>query len=329
MNLEVWYPAGDAHAGEDRASGTRDVYRLFPGFPTAAQDAARDAAPRGGRHPLLAFSHGWSGHRRQSTFLCTHLASHGFVVVAVDHTGNTLADLLKPGVRRGGAAAPVREVAENRPRDLAFAVDLVLGGSVPGLGRHVDPERVGALGHSYGGWTALVLAGRDPRVGAVVAIAPAGGTTPLSTDGLLRSRLDDGARRQVPTLLIAGDLDSVLPLRGMREVFDLLPGTKRMIVLEDVDHFHFVDRAEGVHELMRGGSFPPFDRIAHAMRPMAELASEGRVQAAVSALTLAHFAATLNGSREAAEFLAEGVEGVLLRRGIRATVVSARADAST
>jgi len=31
----------------------------------------------------------FGGHRRQSTFFCTHLASHGYVVAAADHTGNT------------------------------------------------------------------------------------------------------------------------------------------------------------------------------------------------------------------------------------------------
>jgi predicted dienelactone hydrolase len=35
--------------------------------------------------------------RFQSYFLCEHLASHGFVVVAPDHIGNTTIDLVFPG----------------------------------------------------------------------------------------------------------------------------------------------------------------------------------------------------------------------------------------
>ena len=34
-------------------------------------------------------SHGFGGHRRQSTHFCTHLDSHGYVVAAPDHLGNT------------------------------------------------------------------------------------------------------------------------------------------------------------------------------------------------------------------------------------------------
>jgi predicted dienelactone hydrolase len=36
--------------------------------------------------PLILFSHHSGGHRRASTFLTTHLASHGYVVAAMDHS---------------------------------------------------------------------------------------------------------------------------------------------------------------------------------------------------------------------------------------------------
>src|SRR5262245_4059584 len=45
-----------------------------------------------GPHPLVLFSHTSRGHRRQSTFLTSHLASHGYVVGSVDHVGNTATD---------------------------------------------------------------------------------------------------------------------------------------------------------------------------------------------------------------------------------------------
>ena len=76
--------------------------------------------PLPGPHPLIVFSHGNSGFRRQSTFLTTHLASRGFVVAAPDHTGNTLFEMVRiqnederkrvhleaRDNRRGGAVAP-------------------------------------------------------------------------------------------------------------------------------------------------------------------------------------------------------------------------------
>ncbi|TMD12116.1 MAG: hypothetical protein E6J00_12855 [Chloroflexi bacterium] len=35
---------------------------------------------RQGEHPLIVFSHSSAGNRRSASFLCTHLASHGYAV---------------------------------------------------------------------------------------------------------------------------------------------------------------------------------------------------------------------------------------------------------
>ncbi len=94
LTVEVWYPADGALAGADRDPAQRDRYLLLPGFPPSYQHAVRDAAPAPGRRPLIVFSHGLAGHRRQSTFYCTHLASHGYAVIAPDHAGNTFRDLM-------------------------------------------------------------------------------------------------------------------------------------------------------------------------------------------------------------------------------------------
>src|SRR4051812_48308152 len=93
LPTEVWYPATSAYAGQDTSESTMDHYDLLPGFPPLKQSAVRDAAAAQGHFPVVMFSHGFGGHRRQSTFLCTHLASHGYVVAAMDHTGNTVTDM--------------------------------------------------------------------------------------------------------------------------------------------------------------------------------------------------------------------------------------------
>src|SRR5262245_60549852 len=61
--------------------------RVFPcevWYP--ASESARDATPHAGAYPLILFSHHSGGHRRAATFLHTHLASHGYVVAALDHS---------------------------------------------------------------------------------------------------------------------------------------------------------------------------------------------------------------------------------------------------
>src|SRR6516225_10226708 len=45
--------------------------------------------------PLILFSHHSGGSRRASTFLTTHLASHGYVVAAMDHSEVVAAALLR------------------------------------------------------------------------------------------------------------------------------------------------------------------------------------------------------------------------------------------
>ena len=74
-----------------------DRFRIpVPGSGRVRQAALRDAAPADlSPCPLVVFSHGNSGLRRQSTFLTTHLASWGFVVAAPDHTGNTFEEMMQ------------------------------------------------------------------------------------------------------------------------------------------------------------------------------------------------------------------------------------------
>ena len=69
LTVEVWYPAAAQYQRRDVDPETCDRYELLAGFPLVTQEAVRDAAPAGGAFPLVVFSHGYGGHRRQSTFL--------------------------------------------------------------------------------------------------------------------------------------------------------------------------------------------------------------------------------------------------------------------
>jgi predicted dienelactone hydrolase len=325
--VEIWYPATESYNGKDLAEDTRDRFEAFPGFPGASQDAVRDAAPRVGSYPLVGFSHGWGGHRRQSTFLCTHLASHGFAVAAVDHAGNTVADVVRIGLaKRAGrsqtnAATELRVAVDIGPEDVSFMLEQILSGAAAELASLIDAERIGMMGHSYGGWTTLTMAARDPRIRAALALAPAGGASSFRTNPL-KDALRFNWSRDIPVLFIAADHDSVLPLPGMYELFESIRVRgKKMVVVHGADHFHFVDRAEQVHEFMRAGSFRPFDRIAHMMRPIAELSQAQDVYLAVSGLSLAHMDSALNGSSAAAQFLAGDIPATLADRGVTVTVV--------
>ena len=326
LEVEVWYPATDRYRGQDVAEATRDHYDLIPGFPPGWQDAVRDAAPRDGAYPFVAFSHGFGAHRRQSTFLCTHLASHGYVVAAMDHTGNTVVEILQMMMAAQTGAPPpdalpiLNEIMPLRPADVIFVIDEMLAGRADGTSR-VDPSRIGVAGHSFGGWTTLMTAHRDRRVRAALPLAPAGGTSPLPATQTLTDALDFGWGRDVPTLFLVADLDTLLPLGGMRELHERTQATKRMVILENSDHMHFCDQIEQVHELFRMMPPPVFAELAPLIKPIGDLCAADPAYDFTRGLGLAHMDAHLRGVEGAASFLAGDLAATLAARGIKASVV--------
>ncbi|MCC6847093.1 MAG: dienelactone hydrolase family protein [Deltaproteobacteria bacterium] len=324
LPVEVWYPAAEAHRGQDLAEATRDAYELIPGFPPGWQEAVRDAAARGGAYPLVVFSHGFGAHRRQSTFLCTHLASHGYVVAAMDHTGNTIFEMVQmmmAGQMGGPAPDPgaiLSEIIPARPADASFVIDRMVAGveGVPAI----DADRIGMSGHSFGGWTTLMVAGRDSRVRAALPLAPAGGWTPLPSAPLQRALVLDWSR-EVPTLYLVADSDTILPLRGMHELYARTTSPKRMVVLENADHMHFCDQIEQIHELFRMMPPPIFDQVASAIKPIGELCAPDSAYRFVRGLGLAHMDAHVRGIEPAARFLGGDLAAMLRVLGVGAAVV--------
>ncbi|MHA2183024.1 MAG: alpha/beta hydrolase family protein, partial [Promethearchaeota archaeon] len=92
LPTEIWYPATDEYKGQDLSEETKDKYSII-GIP-GSQDAVRDAKLRGGTFPLIIFSHGYGGFNTISSHLCCHLASHGYIVLAPNHVGNTIMDVM-------------------------------------------------------------------------------------------------------------------------------------------------------------------------------------------------------------------------------------------
>ena len=100
------------------------------------------------RSPVVLFSHGFAGTRLQSKFLCSHLASHGYVVASPDHKGNTFLDL---------NIFKSTESAKERPHDLRVVLDRLIEESEnpeSTLFGRLDGTRCAAIGHSFGGYTA-------------------------------------------------------------------------------------------------------------------------------------------------------------------------------
>jgi dienelactone hydrolase len=254
-----------------------------------------------GRCPLLLYSHASGGHRRQSSFLCGHLASHGYIVAAVDHTGNTAADFAARAKRiaAGEVLAPaeadarLRQTIADRVPDLRFLLAEMLGRAPAELSGRIDDERVGFVGWSFGGWAVLSALEVDDRVRAVVALAPAGNSKPLP--GIIPATLTFQWKREVPVLFLVAERDRFTPLSGQYELFARTPSRKRMFILRHADHQHFADQidepglcaAEDAHLFTR-------------------------------ALALGHLDAVLKGIAAAERFMEDDPAAVLRARGVAA-----------
>lgn len=165
-----------------------------------------------GAHPLVVVSHGSGGSPLTHRGLAGHLARAGFVVLLPEHPGDNRTD----HSLRGTAT-----LLERRPRQ-AQAL-LAWASTAPVITEHVDSSRIGIVGHSMGGYTGLVLAGgrpaafpnetpdglpraievtADPRVGALVLLAPA---TPWFMEACALADVS------TPILMLTGELDTQTP----------------------------------------------------------------------------------------------------------------------
>src|SRR5262249_9349045 len=91
---EIWYPAVSKYVGQDASPASQDFF-TGPGSNKRTQMAVRAAAAQPGTYPLIIFSHASGAGRRSATFLCTHLASHGYVVAGLDHSEVAVAELAR------------------------------------------------------------------------------------------------------------------------------------------------------------------------------------------------------------------------------------------
>ena len=231
--VEVWYPAAEDGGGEV-SYDTRDFVPesvsalLTADIPAGYTfDGDRDVpASPDGPFPVVLFSHGFSGFRLQSSFLTSHLASHGFVVAAPDHPSRSLEGVLG-GTASRDRASSVDELLETL--ELVEGESARTGGLLEGA---VDGEQVAALGHSAGGGT-VFLAAADPRIDGYVSMASgAGGPDEES----------DPAYAEVPSFFLAGAIDEVVPpAEATRPAFEGAPSPTLYWEIEATGHNGFDD----------------------------------------------------------------------------------------
>ena len=109
--------------------------------------------------PLIVISHGLASDRFTFVYLAEHLASYGFAVAVLEHPGSNAERFQQ--YFAGLAAPPDATEFINRPLDIKYLLDELqrLEKLDPTLQGKLNFQQVGAIGHSFGGYTVLTLAG--------------------------------------------------------------------------------------------------------------------------------------------------------------------------
>jgi predicted dienelactone hydrolase len=195
---------------------------------------------RSGKTPVVVFSHGLGDSPEVYRREAEHLASYGFFVAVPQHPGS---DSLQQAEFRRGTTNDIYQIDEfiERPTDITYLLDELESRNATEYEGRLDLENVGMGGHSFGGYTALALAGatidfenliedcnqkfkdlnislllqcdalelpkqdysfRDSRITSVAAKNPITSSV-FGADGL--------ADAEVPVMLLAGSLDPVTP----------------------------------------------------------------------------------------------------------------------
>ena len=189
--VRFWYPASITEGCEPAAYTSPAVWSYFSqlaGFPLpeVRTNSCLDAPITEGPHPVVVFTHGYTGTFTDYTFLFEDLASRGYVVAAVDHTYEATAvefpdgRLVKSVFGSHLAENTLRSDGQSfslavsvRLKDLKFVVDELarLNGEASGpFAGKLDLTRVAIAGHSLGGLTALLGVKQDARFKAAVML---------------------------------------------------------------------------------------------------------------------------------------------------------------
>lgn len=223
--------------------------------------------------PVVVISHGLGSDRSTYAYLAKQLASYGFAVAVPEHPGSN-AEQLQALI--AGTASEVTAPSEfvDRPLDIKYLLDQLtqLNQSDPAIAERLNLNQVGIVGQSFGGYTALALAGaqinfqqlaadcnrgdtfnlslllqcralelrqplpdlQDSRVNAIIAINPIGSS-------LLGAA--DFAKIQIPVMLMSGSADTIAPalLEQIRPFTWLESASKYLVVMQGGTHFSTID----------------------------------------------------------------------------------------
>lgn len=264
-SMEVWLWGPSVSEASDTTVAGNSVFQPVKGR------HGREFAP--GRHPLLIMFHGTNGNTRSMAWLGSSLAARGYMVVSANHPGTTSLQVTQESILQSWSQA----------EDGSFLIDSLLASEE--FASSIDPSRIGSIGFSLGGYSALAIAGvrldieklqvfcrqrpdeetcklfPDALYGPLVEgqpqdrdltdprIALAVGLAPGFVPAMNSESL---SAIEVPTLVVSASQDEMLPVGyHARLLAGRMPGSE-YLELGYASHFSFLGEcAEGAVETLR------------------------------------------------------------------------------
>jgi dienelactone hydrolase len=203
--VSIWYPAvpesGKLPVSYEDAALLRDpawVTNFFDREPYLVSHAVPDmsCATEGSPYPIVLFSHGLGATprkslRSQAAEKAENLASHGYIVVGMDHFDAAVPVFPDGTVGNVSTASMTTAGFQDRVRDLSFVLDELVkwNGNDPMFAGRLDLTRVAAMGISWGGWVAAEFCRVDARCRAAILFDPSGESGNLMSLGLQKPLL--------------------------------------------------------------------------------------------------------------------------------------------
>lgn len=234
--------------------------------------------------PVVIISHGLGNDRTTYAYLAKHLASHGFVVAVPEHPGSSAEQLQALVSGQANEVTTAQEFVD-RPLDISAIIDdlerrIQIDAA---LQEQVDLSRIGVIGQSFGGYTALALAGakinqtslalecanldqslnlslllqcqanrlpaedlslQDPRIDAAIAINPASSAI-FGIDGF--RNID------IPLMVVSGSADTVTPalIEQIRPFTWLNNSNRYLLMIRQATHFSMMGISETNSEVLQ------------------------------------------------------------------------------
>ncbi len=314
LMIQIWYPADVATHAKNAPYvmsaaevGSFNDSQLLGLDTHALLDAPLSKAQA--HYPVVIYTPSWHGQRNQNTVLIEELASHGFVVVGIDHPYGSTITVFPDG--RVARAEPTLfwDVASDealkrsiqyielqlavRVKDVEFVVDelqrLNASGSEDGFTGRLDLQRLGVLGYSFGGAVAVQTCWLDRRFRAAVNL-----------DGALFA---DSARSGIDQPLMVMTDNDPPPSREEltspnlpRRRYEILIDQQIQLLRRDMEnHGGYLLKIDGVDhdEFYDDLIVPPMRRVEEYRRGNI---SRPEVMKIVNTYTLAFFENSLNGT---------------------------------